>query len=158
MRSGHDRTRNRDLETLLPVNDLVFQDSTVVADHITRNASVVIFVADIPAAAVIEHLLAEQALVVPIPEALSIYYLPTVGLLIGEAAGRDGRGRPSSSIRWWPERPEGLAAQSPSPARLCTSRTKAARIGRSYFLCTRGGVPVKKRIIVYTTRQREEVG
>jgi hypothetical protein len=73
MRSGHDRTRNRGPETLLPVNELVFQDGTVVVDHITRNASVVIFVADTPAAAVIEHLVSEQALFVPIPEALSIY-------------------------------------------------------------------------------------
>ena len=86
MRSGHDRTRNRALETLLPVNNLVFQDGTVVADHITRNASVVIFVADTPAAAVIEQLVAEQALVVPIPEALSIYYLPTGGLFTSEEA------------------------------------------------------------------------
>ena len=35
IRSGHDRTRNRGLETLLPVNDFVFQDGTAVADHIS---------------------------------------------------------------------------------------------------------------------------
>ena len=72
MRSRHDRTRNRGPETLLPVNELVFQDGTVVADHIKRRASVVIFVADTPAAAVIEPLVSEHSLVVPIQEALSV--------------------------------------------------------------------------------------
>ena len=127
------------------------------ADHISRNASVVIFVVDTPAAAIIEHLVAEQALCVPIPEALSVYYLSTGGLLIGEAAGRDGDGRPPSSYGGGQSGGRTSRPKSLSPARLCTSRTGAARIGRSYFLCTRGGVPVKERIIVYTTRQREEV-
>jgi len=57
----------------LPANEFVFQDGTIVADHTTRNASVVIFVADTPAAAVIEQLVAKHVLVVPIPEALSVY-------------------------------------------------------------------------------------
>ena len=56
----------------MPVNELVFRDGTVVADHIKRRASVVIFVADTPAAAVIEQLVSEHTLVVPIPEALSV--------------------------------------------------------------------------------------
>ena len=40
MRSGHDRTRNRGLETLLSINELVFQDGPVEADHIKRKTSV----------------------------------------------------------------------------------------------------------------------
>ena len=48
-------------------------------DHITRNASVVIFVADTSAAAVTKQLVAEQALVVPIPKVLSIYCPATKG-------------------------------------------------------------------------------
>ena len=42
-----------------------------------------------------------------------------------------------------------------------TTSHHSQRVGRSpvsYYLCKRGGVPVKERIIFYTTRQREEVG
>ena len=97
MRSGHDRTRNRGLETLLSINKPVFQDGPIVADYIKRKASVVIFVEDTLAAAVIEQVVAEQALVVSIPEALSVSYLPTRSLLVGEAGrSRDGYSRCSS--------------------------------------------------------------
>jgi hypothetical protein len=69
----------------LSINKPVFQDGPIVAHYIKRKASVVIFVEDTLAAAVIEQVVAEQALVVSIPEALSVSYLPTRSLLVGEA-------------------------------------------------------------------------
>ena len=173
MRSGHDRTGNRGLETLLSINELVFQDGPVVADHIKRKASVVIFVADTPAAAVIEQVVAEQALVVSIPEALSVYYRPTRGLLIGEAGGRDGYSRPSSCtvVARATGGPRGPSGRNPPDyARHAPERQGSGDLERiavppclegepvSYYLCKRGGIPVMEWVIFYTTRQREEVG
>ena len=56
-------------------NELVHHDGAVVVGHVEGNTAVVVLVTDAPTATVVEMLVAEQAFLVPIPQAFSIHGL-----------------------------------------------------------------------------------
>src|SRR5262245_9772545 len=63
---------------------LIHQDLAVVTDHLSAGGAVVVLVADHPAAAGVEHLVADQGLLVLVLKVLSVHDPPTRGLFVLE--------------------------------------------------------------------------
>jgi len=95
----------------LPVNDLVFQDGTVVADHITLNTSLVIFRGGYSSSR--SHKTSRRWASTRRPDPGSVLHL--LPAYKGPSHWWSGWSWWTWStlllVRWWPERPEGLAAQ-----------------------------------------------
>src|SRR6185436_768235 len=79
-------------------DQLVDQHGPVVADHSAGDRPVVVFVPDVPAAARVEHFIADQTIVILVPQALAVHSSATWGRS-GREAGSGGR------HRCWPPSP-----------------------------------------------------
>src|SRR5262245_53318310 len=91
--------------------ELVHQNLAVVADHPATHGAVMVLVADDPAAAGVEELIADEAILVLVLVVLPVHDPAARGLLARKADVRGRHARPSftDGRSTWPANPEELS-------------------------------------------------